>query len=65
LRSKVNEDVSCFPVLDWGQVAAMNSPLAELIASAAAPASGALDVGCEGEDYALKLQDSRYWDWPW
>jgi tRNA (cmo5U34)-methyltransferase len=60
LRCKFDDDVERFSDLDRGHEAAMDSPLAmELIASAAAAvtpgARRALDVGCGGGNYALKL----------
>ena len=60
LRNKFDGDVERFSDLDRGHVAAMDSPLAmELIASAALAvtphARRALDVGCGGGNYALKL----------
>ena len=60
IRRKFDEDVERFSDLERGHEAAMDSPLAmELIAAAAAgvtpAARRALDVGCGGGNYALKL----------
>jgi tRNA (cmo5U34)-methyltransferase len=60
LREKFDADVDRFSDLERGHQAAMDSPLAmELIASAALAvtpgARRALDVGCGGGNYALKL----------
>jgi len=60
IRLKFDQDVERFSDLERGHEAAMDSPLAmELIAAAAAAvtpnARRALDVGCGGGNYALKL----------
>jgi tRNA (cmo5U34)-methyltransferase len=60
LRSKFDNDVERFSDLHRGHEAAMDSPLCmELIATAAHAATPAarhaLDVGCGGGNYALKL----------
>jgi tRNA (cmo5U34)-methyltransferase len=60
IRRKFDGDVERFSDLERGHEAAMDSPLAmELIAAAAAAttpdARRALDVGCGGGNYALKL----------
>ncbi|HEY6008211.1 MAG TPA: class I SAM-dependent methyltransferase [Geobacteraceae bacterium] len=60
IRRKFDDDVERFSDLERGHEAAMDSPLAmELIAAAAAAttpgARRALDVGCGGGNYALKL----------
>jgi len=64
LQRKFDSDVERFSNLDKGHEAAMDSPLAmELIATAATTvtphARRALDVGCGGGNYALKLLQKK------